>query len=243
MPIAILIAIVTIALVVHAARTGRFTPWGWIMLCLPVVGIAAYVIVELIPSMSRGGPSRGPRQLGAQRDERQWRALADAVEISDTIANRAALAEECLRLGYFEEARGHYETILSRPTGDNPVFAAGKARAEFGAGRPKEAIATLDDLRARWPDYQSGDVHLLYARALEESGRTDEALTEYDALASYYPGAEARVRYGLLLHSLGRRAEARELLSAVVAQLRGAPDHVRQLQSEWLGLAEETLRA
>jgi hypothetical protein len=244
MPVAILIAIVTITLVVHAYRTGRFMPWGWIMLVFPVVGIAAYMVVELIPAAMRrgsGAPSR--KQLGAPRDERDWRALADAVEISDTIANRAALADECLRLGYFEEALGHYESILSRATGDSPVFAVGKARAEFGAGRPKEAIATLDDLRARWSDYQSADAHLLYARALEEAGRTDEALAEYEALANYYPGAEPKVRHGVLLHTLGQRAEARAVLSAVIAAVRRQPEHVQQMQAEWVAIAERTLRA
>ncbi len=244
MPVAILIAIVTIALVVHAYRVGKFMPWGFIMLCFPVVGIVAYTVVELIPAaMGRGSGSPMRRQLGGQRDERDWRALADAVEISDTIANRAALADECLRLGYFEEARGHYESILGRPTGDSPVFAAGKARAEFGAGRPKEAIATLDDLKARWPDYHSGDAHLLYARALEESGRTEEALAEYEAVSNYYPGAEARVRHGVLLHRRGRHADSRALLSAAIAQVRRLPDHAQQMQAEWLALAERTLRA
>lgn len=244
MPVAILIAIVTIALVVHAYRMGKFMPWGWIMLVFPVVGIAAYTVAELIPAaMRRGSGAPARRQLGAPRDERDWRALADAVEISDTIANRAALADECLRLGYFEEARGHYESILSRPTGDNPVFAAGKARAEFGAGRPKEAVATLDDLKARWPDYHSGDAHLLYARALEESGRTDEALAEYEAVSTYYPGAEARVRHGVLLQSLGRQAEARALLSTVIAQIRRMPEPAQSLQAEWLAIAESALRA
>jgi hypothetical protein len=208
-----------------------------------VVGIVSYVIIELIQSVSRGNRTYGPRPLGRPRDERDWRALADAVEISDTIANRAALAEECLRLGYFEEARGHYESILSRPTGDNPVFAAGKARAAFGAGKPKDAIATLDDLRARWPDYQSADAHLLYARAMEEAGRTDEALAEYEAVSAYYQGAEARVRHGVLLQSLGRHAEARALLSAVVAQIRRMPEPAQSLQAEWLAIAESALRA
>ena len=108
---------------------------------------------------------------------------------------------------------------------------------------PQDAVTTLDDLRRRWPDYQSADAHLLYARALEAAGRSQEALDEYQALSAYYPGAEPRVRYGLLLNLLGRRDEARTLFADVVKQLRRAPKHVRKLQGEWIAIAERESRA
>jgi hypothetical protein len=97
-------------------------------------------------------------------------------------------------------------------------------------------------LRQRWPDYQSADGHLLYARALEEIGRTDEAIEEYKALAGYFPGAEARVRYGLLLDRLDRKTEARMVLSDLLTYMRRAPKHVRKVQAEWIGMAEKAMR-
>ena len=146
-------------------------------------------------------------------------------------------------LGKFAEALRHYEHILALPMGDDAVYALGKARAEFGLGHPQEAVATLDDVRKRWPDYQSAEAHLLYARALEESGRTDDALLEYQALANYYPGAEARVRYGLLLDKTGRWSEAKDVLVDVLARLKRAPKYVRRAQAEWIALAERALRS
>jgi hypothetical protein len=117
----------------------------------------------------------------------------------------------------------------------------GRARAEFGLDRLQEAISTLDELRQRWPDYQSAEGHLLYARALEDSGRLHEAADEYHALTNYYPGAEARVRYGLLLRKLGREAEARALLTELLAQMRRAPRYVRKAQAEWIAMAEKAV--
>ena len=70
----------------------------------------------------------------------------------------------------------------------------GRARAEFGLGEPALAVATLDELKARWPDYRSPEGHLLYAKALEGAGRDEEALAAYEAVGAYYPGAEPRVR-------------------------------------------------
>jgi hypothetical protein len=137
----------------------------------------------------------------------------------------------------------HYEHVLSLPLGDDAVYALGKARAQFGLGHSQDTVTTLDDLRARWPDYQSAEGHLLYARALEDSGRTEDALAEYQAVATYYAGAEVRVRYGLLLEKTGRQAEAKTVLTEVLAQLKRAPKYVRRAQAEWIALAEKTLRS
>ncbi len=127
--------------------------------------------------------------------------------------------------------------------GDDAVYALGKARAQFGRGDAPGAVATLDDLRQRWPDYQSAEGHLLYARALEESGRTDDALYEYQAIANYYPGAEAKVRYGLLLAKADRRDEARTVLGEVLTQLKRGPKYVRRREAEWMALADKALRS
>jgi hypothetical protein len=120
---------------------------------------------------------------------------------------------------------------------------AGKARAQFEVDEAAEAVATLDELRQRWPDYHSADAHLTYARALEACGRNEEALTEYRALYDYFIGAEARVRYGLLLARVGREGEAKAWLNEVLTQLRRAPAHVRTAQAEWINLAEKVVRA
>jgi hypothetical protein len=245
MPLAILLAVIDVAFVVHAAKTGRFNPWGYLILLLPGVGVVAYILVELVPEWMGTPRAQQARRrvVNALDPEKQYRKLMDDLAITDTIATRAALAEECLLLAKFEEARLHYEAILARPMGEEPAYALGKARAEFGLGRPQVAVATLDDLRARWPDYQSADGHLLYARALAESGRIDEALDEYQAVSDYYAGAEARVRWAMLLDALGRRAEAKAIYTNLLTQMRRAPKYVRKAQAEWIAIAEKQMRA
>jgi len=74
-------------------------------------------------------------------------------------------------------------------------------------------------------------------------GRLQGALAEYHALSAYYVGAEARVRYGLLLARMGREMEAKAWLTDVLKQLRRSPTHVRKAQAEWITLAERALRA
>jgi hypothetical protein len=244
MPLLVLGGILDLVLIVHAAKTGRFSPWAYIILMIPLFGALAYVAVELVPEWlgSYEGQKAKKRFVATVNPQRRYRVLSDELAIADTIANRGALALECLEVGKFDEAIHHYNEIIARPMGEEPVFFLGRARAEFGQGRPADTVATLDELRHRWPDYQSADGHLLYARALEEIGRTDEAIEEYKALAGYFPGAEARVRYGVLLDRLDRKAEARVVLTDLLTHMRRAPRHVRKVQAEWIAMAERTLR-
>jgi hypothetical protein len=244
MPIILLLTLINIVLVVHAARSGRFSPWGYIILMMPGIGAIAYVAVELIPAWfgtRQGQQARKSVSLALDPDK-HYRALQDEIERADTIVNRDALAEECFARGRYREAEEHYDVILARPMGDEPRYVLGKARAAFGDGRAAEAVGLLDQLRVRWPDFESADGHLLYARALEESGRVAEAADEYEDVSTYYTGAEPRVRLGLALRKLGREVDAREILADVVKRIELAPPYVRKTQGEWLAMARQALK-
>jgi hypothetical protein len=236
---------IAIAMAFHAVKTGRFWPWFYVIMFLPGLGAFAYLIMELLPEWtgSHQGQRARARINKALDPEGTYRALKTEVEIANTIRNREALAQECLTLGRFDEAKAQYDAILTMHLGDEPGYMVGRARAEFGLGRFADARATLDELRWRWPDWQSGGGHLVYARALEEEGRMAEAVDEYRALSNYYVGAEPRVRLGLALRKLGREAEARAVLADVVRQMSRAPKFARKTQAEWISMAENALRA
>ena len=237
------VTLLSLGFMIHAAKTGRFMPWFYVILFLPGIGAAAYVVVELLPAWfgSYGGRARG--QIASRLNpSRRYRQLQDELLVVDTIANRAALAEESLRLGKFEEALAQYDAILAKPLGDEPGFLLGKARAEFGLGRAAEAVATLEALRSKWPSYQSSEGQLLLAMSLEADGRNEEALANFEQAGRHYPGPEPRVRRAQLLRRLGREADARELAAEVVADLNRAPAYVRKTQSEWLLSARRIAR-
>ena len=185
----ILVTLVSLGFMLHAAKTGRFMPWFYIILFLPGIGAMAYVVVELLPEWF--GSSRAQRARNnistTLNPTGRYRQLRDELSVVDTIANRAALAEECLRLGKFEEALGQYDAILAKPLGDEPSFMLGKARAQFGLGQAAEAVATLEALKATWPNYQSSEEKLLLAMALEGAGRDAEALAHTRRPASTIP--------------------------------------------------------
>ncbi|MGJ4918003.1 tetratricopeptide repeat protein [Bradyrhizobium sp. HKCCYLRH2060] len=243
MPVALVIILLQISLIYHASRTGRMQPWAFIILLVPLIGALAYIVVELVPEWLGSHDVQKARKRVANKldPEKYYRELSDRVAVTDTIANRAALAEECVAVGRYDEAEQHYDHILSLPMGHEPLFALGKAKAQFARRRPADALATLDELQKTWPDYNSVEAHLLYARALQEAGRTDEALEEYQALLDYAPGSEAKVRYGLLLKLAGRIDEAKIVFTELLIQMKRAPRHVRKAQAEWISIAEKQL--
>jgi hypothetical protein len=240
----ILVTLLSLGFMIHAAKTGRFMPWFYVILFVPGIGAAAYVVVELMPAWfgSYGGRRARSQISSTLNPSGRYRQLKDELLVVDTIANRSALAKECLRLDKFEEALAQYEAILAKPLGDEPGVLFGRARAEFGLGRAAEAVAALEALRSKWPTYQSAEGQLLLAMSLEAVGRNEEALANYEQASRRYPGPEPRVRRAQLLRRLGREADARELAAEVVADLNRAPAYVRKTQSEWLLSARRIAR-
>ncbi|BCM83665.1 tetratricopeptide repeat protein [Methylobacterium indicum] len=244
MPIAFLTLCFTVGLAVHAARTGRFSPWGWIVIFLPPLGGIAYLLIEVLPELLGSPRARvaGRRIARQVNPEKTYRALRQQLLDVDTVANRAALAEECAVLGRWQEAREQYDEILRRPNGDEPLFHLGRAEADLELGRPTEALAVLEALQQREPDYGSARAELLRARALAAVGRTAEACDAFETISRHHDSYEARARLAAVLAAADRPDEARRIAGEIRERLRRAPAHVRKLQAEWGHLAEEVLR-
>jgi len=245
LPFGIPFALIDIVLIVHVIKTGRFYPWFFVILFLPGIGAAIYIALELVPEWTGSAKGRKAwRNFATALDPSgRYRRLVDELGVVDTIANRAALAEECLKIGKFDEALEQYVAILEKPLGDEPAYMLGRALAEFGLGRFADASATLEGLKHRWPYYNSADGHLLYARSLEAVGRNEEALENYEAVGRYFPGAEPRVRQAQLLARLGRIGEAKALADDILRTLSRAPDHVRRRQKDWFAEARRIAAA
>jgi hypothetical protein len=69
----------------------------------------------------------------------------------------------------------------------------------------------------------------------------EAAEEEFAAVAAYYPGAEARVRYAHLLEQLGKIEEARNEYTEILSAAELAPRHFRKAQKAWLGEARSAL--
>jgi len=235
---------ITVALVVHVVKTGRDRFWIYVVVFLPLAGPIAYLVVEVLPGLWRSrGTQRAFRSVRKSLDpERDLRRLEAERQFSSNIDAHRRYAEELVAHGRAGEAIDVYRQSLKGIYEHDATLMLGLAQAQFGDSRFAEARQTLDDLRYHNPDFKSSDGHLLYARALEGEGNIDKSLSEYRALAEYYPGAEARVRYAQLLKRQGEAAKAKQVLEELLTQSQRAPRHYRKMQREWLDTARRELQ-
>lgn len=245
MPLIILEVMIQILAIAHAVKTGKDRIWITVLIFLPLAGVAAYLLIEVLPDLLKSKPARQALDR-AQRmadPEKRLRGLREQLEITDTIANRQAVAEECLALEKYAEAIAVIEPGLTAMHQFDPDLLLVLAAARFGAGDAAAALATLDRLREHNPEYQSENGHLLYARCLEALGCSAEAEAEYLALTGYFSGAEARFRYGLLLAGLGRDQEAKDQFRQLVHYYERSRGLYRERERNWYQQAKARLQA
>ncbi len=235
--------LVQAGLIVHVVRTGRNTLWIWAIALLPPVGPLAYIVVELLPELFGSGTARrASRRMRRMIDpDRELRAASAEVAISGNVDARRRLAEQLFQRGDYERSISVCQEGLRGVFEHDPTLLYGLARAQFAAGQYAAARDSLARLRLHDNGLGSPEVGLLFARSLEAAGDLAQAQEEYAAIAPGYPGAEARVRYALLLKRLGSAPEAERLLRDLLDAAKLAPPHYRRAQAEWLDRAAAEL--
>lgn len=235
----LLIPLLQIICVVHVVRTGRSFLWIYVLLFLPGLGVAAYVIVEILPGWlgSRRARTFGSSAIGALDPGRELRQRRQALEEADTVDNRRLLAEALVAAGQFDEAMGLYQGILTGIHADDPGMLLGMARAAHGLKQDELTLDTLKKLAETNPRHQPVEAQLLRAMALEGLGRDDEAAADYAQLVTHASGEEVRCRYALLLQRHGDHAAAKTLFDEIIARSRRSPRHYRRHEQEWIDIA------
>jgi len=244
LPLIILSILVQLALVVHIIKTGRNTTWVFIVLFFPLIGSLAYFIVELLPELlgSRTGRTAAKKVAKAINPDKELREAVERYEIAATPKNALTLANAHLQHGHYAEAK---ELLVRARVGlfsDDPDMMLGLSSAHFGLGEYAETLLLLDELKRMHPKRTTGEGHLLYARALQESDRIAEAIKEYEALVAYFPGPEPACRLAMILRERGESGRAEELLQSVLQKAKISGRHYNDLYKEWVALARREAR-
>jgi hypothetical protein len=244
MPLLVLLSLTfQVLCVVHIIRTGRDRIWIWVIVFFSLVGCAVYFAMEILPEFmhSRTGRKTIKAVMKKIDPERDLRELAKQVQISDNVENKTKLAGECAKEGLYDEAIELYRGSLKGIYADDPNILLKLAFVLFHKGDYQEVKSTLNTLIAANPNFKSSEGHLLFARTLEALKEYEQALDEYQVLSSYYPGEEAKCRYGLLLRNLGQTEKARELFKQIVTSTQLAPKFYQGKQKEWIEIASQHL--
>ncbi|WP_260482237.1 tetratricopeptide repeat protein [Sphingomicrobium flavum] len=238
----ILIGIIQVFCIVDVVKQGTKQFWIFPLLIAPGISAAAYFIVEILPRLKHdrraqaaGGAIR--KAIDPERDVRDAQAQLD---MADTVANRARLADALFDAGRHGEAIPLYREVIAR----SPSAAkSGErfARCLYLADRNEEALEALDAIDLPNVTAERDRVNMLRARILADCDRQEEARALYADLVTRMPGDEVRCRYAGLLLDMGRDKEAELQLTEVEQRLRHGGKQMRKQDPGMYGWAMDKL--
>jgi hypothetical protein len=232
-----------VACIVHVFRRGRNTAWVMAIAFLPMIGMIAYFIVEIMPNLSR---DRRVRQVKAHiadsvDPERRVRDGRDAVEFSDTIGNRLEYGDALMARERFEQALEQFRTAERMSPHVDRAIGMRIAEAAYEAGLSGEALAALDKLPETTSHSERDRRTLLRAKVAEQEGRSADALTLYRSIVERVPGDEVRCRIAAILIADGDKTGARAVLQEVEMRKKRTPPAMLKANAEMYDWAKRML--
>lgn len=222
--------IISIALqllcIIHVFRTGRNTAWIMAIAFLPMVGILAYFIVEILPGLPR---------------DRRVREARDAAEFSDTAGSRLEFGDALMARGRPAEALDQFRAAERLSPHTDRAIGMRIAEAAYEAGRYTEALVAINALPETVSRTEIDRRSLLRAKIAEADGRTADALGIYRDIVTRVPGDEIRCRIAGILLAEGDRAGARTVLREVEQRMKRTPPVTLKTEAAMYDWVKRTL--
>jgi hypothetical protein len=236
-----LLLVIQVACLVHVIKTGRPYWWLWIIFGFPLVGLAAYVFLEVRPSWGRfdlqsllwNFKSSGERIA----------ILESRLEDSGTVRNRLALVAELQRAGLYDRQCEILSEGLRGAFADDAGLLMRLAQAHLEAGRPGEAERILQNVSPQSRSDMQFQLALLRARVLAGQGRHGEAEPLFQELVARKKSEAPRYYYAEFLIATQRQEEAIAVLQDIRRQYRRGTPVWRHQERQWFHAARRLLQA
>ena len=206
--------------IIHVVRTGRNTSWIWLIIFLPYVGGIAYLAVEVLPSLGRGGR----HAIAATRDivartvnpSARLKSLERTAAFSPTYENERALADEYASCGDHARALAVYERLAAGMHAADTDLALARARCLYALGRFASGRVVVDRLEVSVYDFRTVEEALVRLKLLEHT-ETDRAkvVEAYAQQRRRFGSFEFDWYYADFLVRAGMKAEALDVIQRV----------------------------
>jgi hypothetical protein len=232
--------VIQIACVIHLLRTGRPYWWLWIIFAIPLIGVAAYVYLEVRPTW-------GKLDLDSilwkfKSPEQRIAILGERLVDSSTVKNRLALAAEMHDAGQFDRECQVLSDGLRGAFKDDVTLLLRLAEAHLEAGRADQSQKIVEQVvPPRSPDVQLQHA-LLKARTLAHLGKPAEAEPLLKELVSRKKSEAPRYYYAEFLIRQGRSDEAVSILHDILRQYRRGTVVWRFQEKRWFFAARKLLK-
>lgn len=229
--------------IIHVFRTGRNTAWIMAIAFLPLVGILAYFIVEILPGLPRDRRVREARTKIADRmdPERRVREARETVEFSDTVGHRLEYGDALMARERYTEALEQFRAAERRSPHVDRAIGMRIAEAAYEAGLYSEALTAIDRLPETISRTELDRRDLLRGKVAEADGRAREALAIYRDIVDRVPGDEVRCRMAAVLIAEGDKADARVVLREVMQRMKRTPPVTLKADASMYDWAKRTL--
>lgn len=237
-----ILLIAQLGCLVHVIRTGRPYWWLWIIFGFPLIGIAAYLFLEVRPSLPRGSVQTVLWRLKSPQE--RIRILEAELEESTTVKNRLRLADELHSAREYDRECTVLSEGLRGPFKDDSQLLMRLAQANLEAGRIDEAAEII----ARTSPDRSFDSQMHYsllkARILGKQGRQEEAERLFQELVARKRSEGPNYFYAEYLLEQGlRRDEAIAMLKDILLRYRRGTPVWRFQERRWYYAAKHLLKS
>jgi hypothetical protein len=234
----------SILLCVHVWRTHQQMYWIWLILAFQPIGGLVYFAAVILPVLMGGPTARrvGQATLETLDPGREYRRAKALWDDAPTVQNGMKLAEAAAGMGRWAEAEQLYTQASTGFYAEDPALLQGRARALLELDRPAEALDALAQLAALG-GLESPQAALVRARALQALGRIAEADRAYQKAVERLPGLEALARQAAFFAAVGRREEARQVLTEIDRRVGKTRAHFRREAQAWRDFAAQHVAA
>jgi hypothetical protein len=235
-----LIVLAQIACVIHVVRTGRPFWWIWILFVVPLIGIAAYLYIEVRPTLGKHWFHNLLWKLKGSRQRIEL--LESQLAESTTVRNRLSLADELHAAAQFDRECQVLSEGLRGAFKDDATLLMRLAEAHLEAGRIDQAA----ELFAKTVPEKSPESQLHYALLKARlASRRDQSDAEqlFQELVSKKRSEGPRYYYAEHLLNRNRRDEAIRILNDILFQYRRGTVVWRFQEQKWYYAAKRLLRS
>lgn len=221
MPLFALSLILQLFAIVHVMRTGRERYWIMIILIVPLIGSAAYAIVELMPEFFCSHKGQKMRQTVSNKvnPKRQLNSLLSQVEQSPTLQNKQNLARYYLDNGEPLLAAKLIEPLLQGLYKNDVALNKLLIRAHFDLGQYSKTLVLIEQFdKANL--LKDEELILLLARTQAELGNTLQALNQLESLFKASNQAEVGYWYLVFLTKDGQYATANTIKTDLLKRFK-----------------------
>ena len=235
-----LVLLAQIACVIHVLRTGRPYWWIWIIFVVPLIGLAAYLYIEVRPALGKHWFQNLLWNLKSSRE--RIGLLESQLAESSTVRNRLALSEELHSAAQYDRECEVLAEGLRGAFKDDATLLLRLSEAHLEAGRVVEAAK----LHAQTVPEKSPESQLQYALLKARlASRQDQPQAEqlFQELVSKRRSEGPRYYYAEHLLNRGQRVEGVRILNDILYQYRRGTVVWRFQEQKWYRAAKRLLRS